>query len=123
MLRLVRFRFDGSNLTALSNVVPGGGHPTLHPDNRHVATDAYLYEPFTDAAGTVPLRWIDTVAGTDTQLIRVPSTPDYLSPVKQWRVDPHPAWDRSFRFVAMNGVQDNGTRGVIVADLGKLTAT
>jgi len=37
----------------------------------------------------------------------------------EFRVDPHPAWDRSGRFVAFNGFV-NDTRGVFVADLSAL---
>ncbi|MBL7140558.1 MAG: hypothetical protein ISS74_06580 [Planctomycetes bacterium] len=35
------------------------------------------------------------------------------------RMDPHPAWDPTFRFVAFNACPD-GPRRVYVADLGAL---
>lgn len=116
-LRLARVAFDGSGLAPLFDEPMGSGHPTLHPDGRHILTDTYLFEePYAWADGSVPLRWIDTSTRTEREIARIPSRPPQADPVL--RVDPHPAWDREYRRVAVNGVID-GTRAVLVADLGE----
>jgi hypothetical protein len=118
-LRLVRVRFDGSDLETLSRSVPGSGHPTMHPDGRHVLTDAYPHEPIAYGDGTTPLRWIDLENSTETVLVRIRTRSDHEQRSAALRVDPHPAWDPEFRRVAFNACPD-GRRHVFVAELGAL---
>ena len=118
-LRFVRARHDGSDFTVMSEAVPGSGHPTLHPDGRHVLTDVYLHEPLAFGDGTTPIRWIDLVTGQDQTLVRINNDPPFPGPVRELRIDPHPAWDRTYRWVAFNGCED-GVRRVYVADLSAL---
>jgi len=118
-LRLVRVRFDGSDLTTLSRSVPGSGHPTMHPDGRHVLTDAYPHEPIAYGDGTTPLRWIDLESSTESALVRIRTRSDHEQRSTALRVDPHPAWDHEFRRVAFNACPD-GRRRVFVAELGAL---
>lgn len=111
---LVRMRYDGEGLAALTTC-RGSGHPTLHPDGRHVLTDTYPWEsPHHD--GTVLIRWIDTAAGTERTLVRIGSQPPYSGPFGAMRVDPHPAWDRTCTRVAFNACP-TGTRQVFLADV------
>jgi hypothetical protein len=117
-LRLVRARFDGSGYGAMTEAVPGSGHPTLHPDGRHVLTDAYLSEPPAFGDGTTPLRWVDVEAGSERHLVRICTQPP-SGPNGALRVDPHPAWDYSYRRFAFNACPD-GTRRVYVAEAGAL---
>jgi hypothetical protein len=112
---LVRMCYDGQDLTPLTPVV-GSGHPTLHPDGRHILTDTYQGELPGFRDGTVPIRWIDTAAGADRTLVRIQSRPPYSGPFEALRVDPHPAWDRTFRRVAFNACP-TGTRRVYIADI------
>jgi hypothetical protein len=72
-----------------------------------------------DDDGTVPIRWIDLAAGTERQLVRIRTRPEWAGPKGELRVDPHPAWDRSWRYVAFNACP-GGTRGVFVADVSAL---
>ena len=65
------------------------------------------------------MRWIDTVAGTDLHLGHIPSTPVFAGPARAWRVVPHPAWDQSYQFVAVNACC-GGVRSVLVVDLRRL---
>jgi len=118
-MRLVRARYDGSGLEAMTEAVRGSGHPSLHPNGRGVVTDCYLGEPPAFGDGTTPLRWIDLEEGTERVLVRIRTQPDSAGPAGELRVDPHPAWDRSFRRVAFNACPD-GTRRVYVADLSAL---
>ena len=118
-LQFVRVRYDGSGIAPLTEAVPGSGHPTMHPDGRHVLTDVYLHEPLAYGDGTTPIRWIDTEIGSEQVLIRIDNNPPFPGPVRELRIDPHPAWDRSFRRIAFNGCE-GGRRRVYIADLSQL---
>jgi Tol biopolymer transport system component len=118
-MRLVQVDEDGANLRKMHPGVRGSGHPTLHPDGRHVLTDTYTREADAYGDGTVPLRWIDLATGTERRIVRFNTAQPAADGTL--RVDPHPAWDRSWRFVAFNGFV-GGTRRVLVADLGSLVA-
>lgn len=117
-LRFVVADCDGGHLHALHPDIPGSGHPTLHPNGRHLLTDTYVKEsPWDD--GTVPLRWIDLVDGTDTAVVRIGSLSEFIGPMNELRIDPHPAWDYPRRRVVFNGC-DGGTRRVYLADFSAL---
>ncbi len=120
-LRFVRCREDGADLEPMTEAVLGSGHPSVHPDGRHLLTDAYSTEPMANDDGTTPLRWVDYRAGRETTIARLPTrTPHQLQPGQNaLRVDPHPAWSRDWRFVAFNAFA-GGTRRVYLADLSKL---
>jgi hypothetical protein len=118
-IRFARVRYDGSGCAALSRKVPGSGHPTLHPDGRHVLTDAYPHEPVAYGDGTTPLRWVRFADDAETALVRIRTRSDHEARASALRIDPHPAWDRSFRRVAFNACPD-GRRHVFVADLDSL---
>lgn len=116
-LRLVQVNADGSDLRKLHARVVGSGHPTVHPDGRHVLTDTYEGESVAYGDGTVPLRWIDLVTGMERALVRVNVAQP--CPDRALRIDPHPAWDRTWRFVTFNAFV-GGTRRVFVADMQSL---
>ena len=118
-LRFVRASYNGRNIDIMAPGLLGSGHPTLHPDGRFIVSDAYLYEPMSFSDGSVPIRWIDTEEGTEKNLIRIPAGPAYSGPNLELRVDPHPAWDRDYRRIVFNGVED-GRRRVYLADLSNL---
>ncbi|MDA0746042.1 MAG: hypothetical protein O2954_05945, partial [bacterium] len=115
-LRLAQAHYDGSGLVPMTEAVMGSGHPTLHPNGRHVVTDVYLHESLAFGDGTTPIRWIDLEAGTEQMLVRINNDPPFPGPKKELRIDPHPAWDKDFRWIAFNGCKD-GIRRVYVADL------
>ncbi len=116
-LRFVQARYDGTELHALHPALRGSGHPSLHPDGRHLVTDAYPLEPVACGDGDVPIRGIDLATGVETCLCRIPSVPPFVGPRRELRVDPHPAWDRTRRYLVFNGCPA-GTRRVYLADLG-----
>jgi hypothetical protein len=115
-LRLASSNWDGDGLSPMTEAVVGSGHPTLHPNGRHIVTDVYLHEPLAFGDGTTPIRWIDLETGTEETLVRINNDPPFPGPKKERRIDPHPAWDRSFRWIAFNGCEA-GTRKVYIADL------
>jgi hypothetical protein len=119
VLRFVKARYDGSDYGTMIDTVPGSGHPSLHPNGRHIVTDAYPKEPVAFGDGTTPIRLIDLQTGEDKTLVRIQIVPPFSGPKNQLRVDPHPAWDYSFRHVAFNGCPD-GTRRLYVADLSEV---
>lgn len=116
-LELAKVRYDG---TGLHSIAPrGSGHPSMHRTLPFVITDAYLGESVTRGDGTAPLRLIDLRDRSEVVLAHVllnPKTPKKLS--LEFRIDAHPVWDRTGRYVVFNGVHDN-TRSVFVADLGE----
>jgi Tol biopolymer transport system component len=116
---LVQVSYDGRDIGLITTAVEGSGHPTVHPDGRHILTDCYTHERW-GREGTTPLRWIDLAAGTEREIVRLTTTPA-SQPDSALRVDPHPAWDRSWRWVAFNAVV-GGVRRVLVADLAGLLA-
>lgn len=116
VMRFVQVRFDGSGLRKILEHAIGSGHPTLHPDGRHILTDAYPYEPVAFGDGTVPLRWIDMKDGTEQTVARMRAETKESNTNPSLRVDPHPAWDPTYRFIAFNGFAD-GTRRIYVADM------
>lgn len=117
-LRFTSVRPDGSGWRRLSETIEGSGHPTLHPDGRTLVTDSYLHEDVAFDDGTVPLRLVDLEAERERTVLRIPSKPAYAGPNNRLRVDPHPAWGSSDRFVVYNACPD-GKRRVFVADFGE----
>lgn len=118
-LRFVRFPDSDGELETLVPGLAGSGHPTLHPDGRHLLTDAYPREAVSPGDGTAPLRWIDLHTGQETRWLYVNCAPPFVGPRRELRVDPHPAWDRAFRRVALNA-WDGNTRRVLVVTPGSL---
>ena len=110
-LELITVKYDGSNMKTV--FTPGSGHPSYHPKGLPlIITDAYPDEPITKRNGTVPLRLLNTDTGKEELLAEV-----FVSDaVGEFRIDPHPAWDRSGRYVVYNGYVGN-TRNVFVADM------
>ena len=121
-MRLVRARYDGADLASFTDAIVGSGHPAMRRSGRFVVTDAYVQESVSYGDGTTPLRWFDLQSETETVLARIRTLPEFVGPTGELRVDPHPAWDRSGRYVTFNACPD-GTRRVYVADLSSMLAT
>ncbi len=117
VLRFVQVNADGSGLRKMLEGVVGSGHPTVHLDGRHILTDTYTMEASAYGDGTIPLRWVDLETGEDQVLVRI----NTAQPCKDGvlRIDPHPAWDRTWRYVIFNAFV-GGTRRVFVADMQPL---
>jgi Tol biopolymer transport system component len=120
-LRFARIRRDGTGLATLSPAFRGSGHPTLHPDGHHILTDAYPHEAVAFGDGTVPIRWLDLRSGQESTLVRIRTLSDHEQRDVALRVDPHPAWDRTYTRIAFNACPSGG-RQVFVADLSGLVA-
>ena len=116
-MRLCQVRYDGTGLKTIHDNVLGSGHPTVHPNKRHILTDSYAWEePISFGDGTVPIRWIDRHTGNEQTLVRIGARVD-PEPDVALRIDPHPAWDRRWQWIAFNGELGDNTRRVFVADL------
>ena len=110
-IEMISVKYDGSNLREVYPV--GSGHPSFHPRLPYIITDAYAGEmPL--KGDQSPIRLIDVEHQTETVAAEV-----YLPPIRnfEFRVDAHPVWDRTGRYVVYNGVKDD-TRGVYLLDLG-----
>jgi hypothetical protein len=114
-LELITVKYDG---TGLKTVFPtGSGHPSFHPKGLpYVITDSYWNEPVANQDGFIPLRLLNIETGREIEIARVfvPQVED-----NAFRIDLHPAWDRSGRYVIFNGYEDN-ERCVFMADLEKI---
>jgi hypothetical protein len=113
-IELVSFKYDGSGLKTIYD--PGSGHPSQHPKGLPlIVTDAYPGEPVTSKPGTVPIRFINLRTQSEVNVAEV-----YVSTQGgEFRIDPHPAWDPTGRFVVFNGYV-GGTRNVWMVDVGDL---
>jgi hypothetical protein len=109
-LEIITVKYDGSDLKTVFS--PGSGHPSLNPGGGPLmVTDAYPGELGT-TDGTVPIRLMNVQTGQEEAIINI-----FLSKAGgEFRIDAHPAWDRSGRYVIFNGFL-NGTRNVFLADL------
>jgi hypothetical protein len=67
--------------------------------------------------GTIPLRWVDLETGREQAIVRINTLQPHEDSVL--RIDPHPAWDRTWRYVTFNAFV-GGTRRVFLADLKSL---
>ncbi len=116
-MRFVTARWDGADYRALHDGLIGSGHPSMHPDGRHILTDCNANDAnFCHEDGSCPIRLVDVRTGEDLHLVRIGHAPEFIGPQAELRVDPHPAWDRGFTRIAFNACPD-GTRRVYVADL------
>lgn len=118
-MRFAVFRYDGSDLKIVAPSHYGSGHPTMHEDGRHIMTDCYPYERVAFPDRTVPLRWVSIDDDSSECVVRIPTTPRFEGAKREYRIDPHPVWDRSGRFLVFNGAY-NGSRTVFVADFKSL---
>ncbi len=119
-LRFASVDARGGPISKLLPDAIGSGHPTMHPDGRHLLTDCYFHERWTDeTSGTTPLRWLDLQTGAQMHPLRIPSRAPNAHPTL--RVDPHPCWDRTSRWVTFTACPD-GTRRVFLADFTDLLA-
>lgn len=110
-LELITAKYDGTDLKVVFK--PGSGHPSYHPKGLpFIITDAYPGEPVTLGNGTAPIRLLNVKTGKETTITQV-----FLSNTEgEFRIDAHPAWDYSGRYVIFNGYEGN-TRSVFIADL------
>jgi len=111
--------YDGKNYRKIHETLVGSGHPTLHPDGRHILTDTYEWESMAFQDGTVPLRFIDIKDGAEKTAVRINIRNAAAKKATALRVDPHPAWSPDYRYAAFNGFV-NGARRVFVADFKDL---
>lgn len=118
-LSLVQMDHRGDDFRILAPSSVGSGHPTVDPSGKLLITDAYPSEEVAFADGTVPIRGIDIDADVETCLLRVNTRPRFAGSKNEWRIDPHPAWDRSGQLITFNGSKD-GCRSVYVADLSSI---
>lgn len=112
-VELISVRYDGKELHEIYPL--GSGHPSHHPDPEvpYFITDAYAGEMPLDGDNS-PIRLINTAHQTEITAAEV-----YLPPIRnysEFRVDAHPVWDRTGKYVVYNGLKDN-TRGVYLLDL------
>lgn len=115
-LRFVKFRYDGSNFDAVSQSHVGSGHPTWHEALDAILTDAYPWETVANGDGTSPIRLLSVSVDSLIELIRIRTQPLFAGPSREWRIDPHPAWNYQADAFVFNGYSD-GKRAVFIADM------
>lgn len=114
-LEIISVKYDGSEM---KTVYPkGSGHPSFHPLGLPlIITDAYAGEMQLEN-NKVPIRLIDVQKQNEVILAAI-----HLPKIEgnwEFRVDAHPAWDRSGRYVVFNGYEE-GSRCVYIADLNDI---
>ncbi|WP_291100619.1 MULTISPECIES: hypothetical protein [unclassified Flavobacterium] len=110
-LELIEVKYDGTGLKTVFS--PGSGHPSYHPKGLPlIITDAYPNESITAKNGIVPIRLLNMATGKEENIVEI-----FVSKTDgEFRVDPHPAWDKSGRYIIFNGYIDN-TRNVFMVDI------
>lgn len=110
-LELISVKYDGTDLKTV--FFPGSGHPSFHPKGLPlIVTDAYPDEALTKKNGIVPIRLLHTDTQKEENIAEV-----FVSQQNgEFRIDPHPAWDRSGRYIIFNGYVGD-TRNVYIADM------
>jgi hypothetical protein len=108
---IVRFRPDGSEFEII--YPKGSGHPSINPHYPFLVTDAYPWESFAIGDGSSPLRLIDLRTKKEVIIANIAIG---MGGGSGLRVDPHPVWDASGRFLVFDGFV-GGTRNVYLADL------
>ncbi len=113
-VEIISVGYDGSELTDLYHT--GSGHPSFHPLGLpYVLTDAYSGEVILED-GRTPIRLIDISIGKETVAASV-DLPEIRN--FELRIDAHPVWDRTGRYVVFNGRKD-GRRCVYMIDMKEL---
>jgi hypothetical protein len=113
-IEIIKAKYEGSDLHTIFNI--GSGHPSVNKAfNNYAITDSYYDEKVAFGDGTVPLRLINLKEKKEWQIVRVP----VVNTMSVFRVDLHPAWDKSGKYVVFNGNVE-GTRNVFIADLRKI---
>ena len=109
-LEIITVKYDGTDMKTV--FTPGSGHPSFNPlGGPLMVTDAYPGELGT-TEGTIPIRLMNTQTGQEEAIVNI-----FVSKAEgEFRIDAHPVWDPSGRYVIFNGFQ-NGTRNVFIADL------
>ncbi len=115
-LRFVIVRYDGTGYGQLVPNAWGSGHPSVHSSGRFLITDSYTGDYGARPDGTTPIRLVTIPDGREIELARMQTRTPYEQSL---RLDPHPAWDRTWRYLTFNGYV-GGTRRVYIADLGPL---
>jgi hypothetical protein len=114
-MRFVTYRYDGSDLTVLSERHMGTGHPSIDSSERYLVTDCYAHEPMALESGETPIRLLDLTTDQHEPLCYI----NTMGVSGLTRVDPHPAWSGDYRRISFNGAPRN-QRQVFVADVSSL---
>jgi hypothetical protein len=120
-MRFVKFKYDGTGLETIVEKIQGSGHPTVHANGKYILTDANWGgggNDFLDRYGNTPIRLIDIDNCTERSIISMDTKPRNSGPEDTVRVDAHPAFDRNYASVVLNGCP-KGIRGVYLADLSE----
>lgn len=114
-LAFVSFDQYGNSIRRIGTAV-GSGHPTVDPSGRLLVSDAYLSEEVASGNGSVPIRAVRMPSGPELTLFHLNTVPKFSGPQNEYRIDPHPAWDMSGKYLTINASQE-GCRSVYVANL------
>lgn len=116
---LMQVNYDGSGYRPITESLPGSGHPTVHPDGRHILTDTYVGElrdrvPAGVPDDHTPIRWLDLTHESEQTLLWIPTKTPGQALDAVLRVDPHPAWSRDWSMVMVNTFLDGTRRPLVV---------
>ena len=82
----------------------------------------YLGPPGATPDGTVPIRLIDLQTLKETEIARVCTVTGEAYANGELRCDPHPAWSRDGKTIALNAMI-GGTRRVVLLDVSSLVGS
>ena len=124
-MRFSMFRSDGSDFRILSEKHLGSGHPSVDPTTRYLISDAYLKQTYVTRNEEIPIRFIHLEDDRESTLCTISNNVGNEGKMysdqggSQFKLDPHPAWNRDYTKVCFNGAIE-GRRQVFVADVREL---
>ena len=92
--------------------IEGPGHPTVAPDGRFIATDAFVAD-----GSASPIYLLDTSDGTVREIIRLPHryrSGDVYDPSRLTRGQPHPVWSHRGDRLLVNCNNDGTNSSLLI---------
>jgi len=115
--RFCKIRYDGTEVTVLSEKFRGGGHPTVEPNTRYCITDDFPY----DGVQKVTIRLIDLAAQKEESICTMPTISRKGPAHPALRLDGHPFWSRDYKKVCFQAAPE-GARQLFMADLSGIVS-
>lgn len=124
-MRFSMFKHDGSEFQVLSEKHLGSGHPRVDPQTKYLIADAYRKQTYVTKNDEIPIRFIDLASDREYTLCTISNDVGNKGKMysdeggSQFKLDPHPTWNRNYSEVCFNGAPE-GKRQVFIADIASI---
>ena len=112
-MRFCQIRYDGSQRKIRSEILEGGGHPSIEPTDRYLITDD-------DSNGDkVIIRLVDFQTQKQQIICSLPTINRFSIKEPSLRLDAHPVWNRDYKKFCFQAAPE-GIRQLFIADLSEM---